>query len=511
MSEKKRLWLTIGASVAVAGGVTVLVFLDRKEIEETETNIAALDQKIESAEVEIRKTKDREDKVIVFRAVAPRELGILPQKQQIADFHAGLATALSQTGARLTKIPESAPKESELARGVFVTQNTIECEADAASFLRLVNMIENDERLASIRGFKVRAGARPKEGQKTAVHKVTLNLETFFYAPAAGAVKSVPIPGEDARLEDPKVRQEIAAFTPEKQDTYLLRPSASRRDAFVDVRKEVVVEDPAETRRRFEEEEKVVADLDHRLDEVREKVEIEKALVAGGRLFEADRMAQEVELLMNELGVRSANIASVKSVTFPDLVVRVEKARRSIDDIAGTLRDLPRELTVTASTATMTRDLVSNAFRHADFAEVNTICTQWEQFLRGKAVEAGAQPILEEIKTYRHRSKVLAEFHQRSVHVTAVVLNPVTPTQSVALVNGKVTRVGDAVDTGGQIVVHAITREGVTFTFQGENVVLTREDAAAVRRDADKGPSGPVPVGAPAATLSPRPRHAAGP
>ena len=129
LTEKSRLWLTVAASLVATGGMTAMVFSDRGDIRATEDEIVALDERIESADVEIRKTKDREDEVIVFRAVQNRELEILPKQQEIANFHANLTTFLTNAGARFTKMPENAPKESELTHGVYVTPNTIECVA----------------------------------------------------------------------------------------------------------------------------------------------------------------------------------------------------------------------------------------------------------------------------------------------------------------------------------------------------------------------------------------------
>ena len=70
------------------------------------------------------------------------------------------------------------------------------------------------------------------------------------------------IPNEEARLDDGKSRQEITSFQPERRDSYTLRPSASRRDPFVDVRREVIVEDPEAVRKRYEAEENVTIDLE---------------------------------------------------------------------------------------------------------------------------------------------------------------------------------------------------------------------------------------------------------
>ena len=477
LSEKQLLLVTIGASVAVAGGITALIFNDRTQIRETEEEIASLEQRIELADVEIRKTKDREDEVIVFREVQDRELSILPTKQRIADFHSNLTTFFTQAGARFTKLPENAPKESELTKGVYVTPNAVECEADAASLLRLFNMIENDERLVAIKGFKVKGGAKPKDADEEPTHKVGLSLETYYYAPPASAKAATAIPNLAERLEDPVIQQRIASFQPEKRDSYKLVASASRRDPFVDVRREVIVEDPEVTRKRFAAEESVVLDLEKRYDEIRERTEAEKALLLEGQLFQRDRLGQEVDGYVNELRVRVANVASVKSVTFPDLAARTDRVRVAIEEIATTRKDLPRELKVTVAVAETTRDQIATSFERGDFAEVSSVVTAWEGFVRGKAVEPAAQPVMEEIVRFRKRGKVLTDFHARGIHVTGILLNPMEPTRSVALVNGKPARVGDSLDGKAEPRVVAIAKDGVDFAFQGETIRVGREDA----------------------------------
>ena len=79
LTEKKRLLLTIGVAVALTGGLTALIFSDRSEIETLQSDIEELDTRIAAADVEIRKTREREDKVVVFRAVEARELAVLPR------------------------------------------------------------------------------------------------------------------------------------------------------------------------------------------------------------------------------------------------------------------------------------------------------------------------------------------------------------------------------------------------------------------------------------------------
>lgn len=457
LNERHRLWITIGASLALSGGVTALVLSDRADIQSAEDQIVELEERIRTADGEIRKTKEREDQVLVLRAVEQRETEVLPQRQQIGDFHANLTTFLTQAGAQFVKLPESAPKESEVVRGVYVTPNTIEFEADAAALLRFVNMIENDFRLVAIKGIKVKGGSRTKDG-KPPLHKVEVHLETYHYDPRSGARKPTPIPGEETRMEDEIIKKQIAQFQPERRDTYALRPAAGRRDPFVDVRREVVEEDPMAVKRRYEQEEVIALDLEKRLDEIREKTEMERAAHAASDLFKADRIGSEVDLLVNEVRVRLASVATVKSVTFPDLVSRVEKVRVRSEEEAARRKDLPRELEVTVGVSTQTREQIRDAFARADYADVNTLCNAWEQFVRGKRVDTAALPVCEEIKAFRQRAKTLAEFGAKGIKVTGLIVTPLAPANSVALVNGRTVKAGDALDEKGDVKVVRIER-----------------------------------------------------
>jgi hypothetical protein len=462
LSERQRLWLTIGASVLAAGGVTALTFSDRAKVREAEDEIATLDQRIAAADVEIRQTKDREDKVIVFRHVQGRELEILPQRQQIADFHATLTTFLEQAGASFSKIPENAPKESELARGIYVTPNTVEFTADARSLLGFVNLIENDPRLVAVKGLKVKGGSRkPNEPEAALQHEAEVHLETYYYDPKTDGRKPIVIPNEEDRLDDPVIKTAIAAFQPERRGSYQLKPAAGRRDPFVDVRREVIVEDPEAVRKRFEVEEGVVGELERKHDEIREKAEAEKALFAAGDLFRRDRLAQEVE-----------------------------KIRAAVEDVASGRKDLPRELTITIPVAESTRDQVRRAFETGDFTEVGDLLRHWDTFLRGKALDRSVQPVLEEIKTLGKRAKTLQDFHARPIHVTGTVHNPLKPEASIALVNGKAYRPGDAIDDRGDVKVVRILSDAVEFAYQTETIKVRLEEAS---RDKDRPGSGSQP------------------
>ena len=376
-------------------------------------------------------------------------------------------------------MPENAPKESELTRGVFVTPNTIECEADATALLRLVNLIENDPRLVAVKGLKVKGGGRSAEGGDSAVPQGGAPPRDVLLR-AAGQ--------EQGGRRDPQHRR--APRGPgDPQEGRRLPARASRlvRAPAVDVAARPLRRLPPGGRRRGSRadppcaspaEEVVVLDVEKRHDVIREKTETEKSLSGSGALFQYDRVRQELDDLVNELRVRVANVASIRSVTFPDLTVRVERVRAAARGARPGAPDPARACSRSRSPSRPRRATRSRrAFRDGNYAEVTTLSTQWEQFLRGKIVDDSAGPLNEEIRGYKLRSKRLSEFHAKGVHVTGVIVNVAQPAQSVALVNGEVRHIGEALDDKGEIRILSIARDGVEFGFQGETIRLGRADS----------------------------------
>ncbi len=146
LSERQLLCVTIGVAVLLTAGLLYLVFDDRGEIEGIEEEISSLDTRLRTAEIERRKIPARSDKVLVFRAVEPLELSVLPREQQISDFHRDLSSFLTSAGIGFQELPESSPEDSELAKGIRVTRNRMKGRGVAGAILKLINNIENDGR-----------------------------------------------------------------------------------------------------------------------------------------------------------------------------------------------------------------------------------------------------------------------------------------------------------------------------------------------------------------------------
>ncbi len=482
LSERQLLCLTIGVAALLTAGLLYLVFDDRGEIEGIEDEISALDSRLQTAEIERRKIPAREDKVLQFRAVEPLELSVLPREQQISDFHRDLSSFLTSAGIGFQELPESSPEDSELAKGIRVTRNRMKGRGVAGAILKLINNIENDGRLVAVKGFKVSGGEADRDDADAPVlHDFELELETYFYRPQRGAIRREHIPGAEERLQDPKMRAAIAAFQPERPDTYVLRPSVGRRDPLVDPRKEAETIDPAVLQDQLRKEEAIVIEMENRYREVAELLEKEKALERVGDMFRLDRIRREIDEKINDLRARLEHTAATKAVQIAELRARIDIILESLNRVRSTRA--PKEVVVTRSVAEKVMEELQKLFEEGKYNEIDALGQSWMSFLRAKQVMPEAQAVLEQIKAVRAKGKVLGEFDGMSFEISGVIVDHENPQRSLANVNGKSVRAGDAIDAKGRVKIHRVERHTVYFAYKGEIIkhVVGRKKVATKR------------------------------
>lgn len=467
LSERQRLVLTIAVSVVLTGVLLFLVFSDRTEIQENEEEISALDVRLQAAEIERRKIPGREKEVLVYRAVEKSELAVLPSEQRIADFHRNLSTFLSAADMRFQELPESSAEDSELAKGIRVTRNKLKGRGDATSILKFVNMIENDPRLVAIKGLKVKAGDVDRENPTAPVlHEVEVEFETYFYRPSKAGIHREHIPGAERRLQEPEIRAAIAAFQPERPESYVLRPSVGRRDPMVDPRRTREKVDPEERERQWLREEAVVIDLENRYRAISEKLEQEKALGVDGDLFRQDRLARQINMEINELRTRLEHTLHTKAVELPELEARVEIVVENLNRARG--RRVDQELVVTRSVAQGVLDELREHFEKSEYAAMASLGNGWTSFLRGKRVTPEAHPVLAEIKALREKATILGEFEAMTWNIRGVIVDKLRRERSLAVINGTRVREGDSMDADGDVTIEAIETGCVHFRYKGE-------------------------------------------
>ena len=471
LTERQLLILTISVSVLITGVLLYFVFSDRSEIEGINEEIAALDTRLQAAEIERRKIPGREDRVLQYRAVEEEELAVLPTEQRIADFHRNLSGFLTNADVDFRELPESSAEDSELAKGIRVTRNSIKGLGTAASILKFINMIENDPRLVAVKGFQIESGKVDRDDPEAVVkHEFEVNLEAYFYRPSKGAIAREHIPGAEERLQQPKLKAAIAAFQPERPDTYVLRPAVSRRDPLNDPRRVREVEDPEEQRRIFLSEEETVLSLEKDFREIAELEEKKKALEILGDMFRLDRARRDIAEKINALRARVEQVLHAKSITIAELQARLEAITENINRIRGTIA--PEEMVVTRAVAEVVLTDMEKLLDKGSFTEVVSLGDGWNSFLRGKERMPEAEPVIEKIAQVRVRAKSRGEFATKSFKITGVIVDEESPESSLACINGAYLRPGDALDDEGQVAIHSIQKDTVSFSYKGE--VLTR-------------------------------------
>ncbi|MFM8385360.1 MAG: hypothetical protein ACKOCB_00875 [Planctomycetia bacterium] len=476
-SEKTRLLLTIAVAALVVGAVAWLATQDLAEIRAMEAEIEGLDQRIREADTEIRKVPQREERVVVFRAVETKELEVLPSKQKIAEFYSGLSTFFQEAGVRFRELPESKPVESDLAKGIFVTRSLLKGQGEAGSILRFLNMLENDPRLVSVRGLKIDAAQEgPEDAPAAVLHDLEVTLDSYYYAPSGDGPRRVTIQGEEQRLQSPSVRKAIAEFVPERPATYTLPRGASRRDPLQDPRTpQAMATQRAGVEERARQGEAVAA-IEADLGALLQVEERGRALMAAGDLFKGDRELVQLAAGVAELSSRVQRLLQARTVTEAALLARLTEVGQRLEDLAG--RRVAGQVEITRSLAEKTLRDMQRMFDRGDHAAVTSTAQGWDEFVKGKAVAADAGEVLEQVLRLRARAVVMAEAAEIAVSITGMIVSEDQPSRSVATINGRHRKVGEAIDEAGLVVVQAIRRDAVDFAYKGEVFTRTRARAA---------------------------------
>jgi Tfp pilus assembly protein PilO len=476
LSERQRLWVTIGVAVLLVGGLTALIMMDRDEIEVLDGEIAGLDQRIRAADIEIARIPQREDDVLVYRAVEPLELAVLPTEQRIADFHQNLSTFMARAGLAFEELPESRPEPSELASGVFVTRNQIKGRGTAQEILRFLNMVENDPRLIAVKGFQVMAGQRPRSnpGEEAVPaeveHQLDVHLETYFYEPTKAGPKGITIPGAERRLQEPRLRERIASFKPEKAKTYVLASAASRRDPLVDPRERVQAAESVDLVAERQRQEDQVISLEHGWLAIEELLEQERALTEAGDVLRADHARSRIGELANDLALTTASVVSSGSVRLSDLMERITSIK---DKVGREIRQQPgRELVVTRSFAESEFARMEGLLAEARYKELLDRGNFWKGFLERREVQPAAQPVIEQVTRLLERARNLQDWSAFHFDISGAIVHASAPERSLANINGRSYRPGDRLASNEEIEVAEITTTRVWFRFRGERLAV---------------------------------------
>jgi hypothetical protein len=169
-------------------------------------------------------------------------------------------------------------------------------------------------------------------------------------------------------------------------------------------------------------------------------------------------------------------------------------------------RRLPRETTITRALSEKTLGEIQGKFARGAFGEVATLCQAWVEFMKGKQIDPDAEAANVDIAALRTRARILAETEGFAIVITGTIVHENEPTRSQATINGVLTKLGEGIDTAGEVRLVAVRRDGVDFVYRGETFTRQRHSGGASGAAPKATPKG-AKVAKPAATpkIAPQP------
>jgi Tfp pilus assembly protein PilO len=465
LTEKQLLFLTIGITVLLAGGLGFLIWSDLEEIKEEEAKTADLRRRITAAEVEIAKRPEREFQVIADREVAEREVAFLPEAEEIEDFWEVLETYARESGVRISEIAPS-NGGSRGKRGpdgpIASVPQVMSLRGTVDEFLRFINLLENYERIINVVEYSLKSGDVPDADGKVR-HAYRLALTTFTYSRRI-ADTIVVIPKYEEKRAEPEVKKWLSRIKIQEKETYTLNNAVGRRDPFVSIRKERAPTLEPTNAGDLNHQMALVDNLVQLVEALRQGLEFEEQLRQKGDLWRLQ--AQRKENRESYAVLAQAIKDLTPQITLPEPQGRFkkevlepwEKIQERFEHLADT--DPP----MTAEQVSQILKKVQLLFDERKWIKVQDEVRQFLQDSRkGEHVVAEAEPLVRELQDLLNRARVIQEFEKKKIEITAILYSEQRPQDSVAVINGKQMGEGDALDPAGTIIVLSIGPNFVIF------------------------------------------------
>ena len=231
---KNRAFLAIAGGVALTAVLGGAIYFEREHIQELELEGDGLRGQIQTAQTLVRGTPDLVKKVVIQRETDEVVKAILPNEEDINNFVRTLRTFEEQSGVRITAVkkkPLNTREKRDFDRVVY----QLTFEGSAFGLMSFVHQVESDSRFMSVPSFKLAAATRDQaDGDGNALHRVTLDVETYVYEPQQGPA------AQDIEGYERKVDQ-LGAEIDARREELVIRPyeylgQRNRRDPFVDPR-----------------------------------------------------------------------------------------------------------------------------------------------------------------------------------------------------------------------------------------------------------------------------------
>lgn len=457
---KNRAFLAIAGGVALTFALGGAIYMEREHIKDLRLEGEGLTGQIQTAQKLVQGTPDLVKKVVIQRETDEVVKEILPNEEDINNFVRTLRTFEEQSGVRITAVkkkPLNNREKKDFDRVVY----QLTFEGSAFGLLSFVHQVESDARFMSVPSFKLAAATRDQVDDKgDALHRVTLDVETYVYEPQKGPA------AQDIEGYERKVDQ-LAAEIDERTEELIIQPyeylgPRGRRDPFIDPRTPAdSLEGPLMT---IEEQMKAVASLVERVTELQ-------------GLWEDYRDTEDFQTRVQT------------GVTFEELLFSLEEDVRIVK-VEGNLKHMPAEHKFRTEVVPVVEDLRTamgeslygqgpgeRLLKEAiEVMEGHLLLGEFELALAALApLDAGLDraaedsdraPFVAEIRDLEWRARTALDFDELEVEVGGVIVGD----YSVALIDGRSVAEGEMV--APDLFVRSIQEDQVEFVFRG--VALSR-------------------------------------
>ena len=460
--EKKKKVLFIGGSLLLAAGLGTLIYFQHEGIERRRVEVAQLKKSIEEDKKILQETPDLVKRVIIQRETDGVIKEILSDEKGVNELSRTLSRFAQESGFTFTNVKEDSRANKKSKEDFERVSYTVSFEADAFQLLAFLNRVESHARFISVTALKLSAAGRNTYvADSVPRHRITLDLETYVYAPTSN-LKDVKIDQYEKKRD--LLVSEISKRAAEvRVPVYEYRGQRARRDPWIDPRVPV---DGGPTM-PIEEQIALVDGLAEKATEIAKLWEEARA---------ADNLIKTMKL-RNDLEERLALLEEeIRRVDAGGLLVFVPAMRRydkGVVEVVATVRDQMQSGDGGgggASTALL-RETFEAMDRHIQAQEYelalqahNTV----ESRLGIADQDPVKEPLVKNIRALKHLADTVLAFEAIPLDVQGVALYE--GRDPVALINGEPFTEGEML--GDELLIHAIRTDQIEFAFRG--LILAR-------------------------------------
>lgn len=461
-AEKKRQIIFGGASLLVAAGLGTLLYYQHEGIVERRAEVATLRAQIEEDKKLLQKTPELVKNVIIQREIDVVVKEILSDEKDVTDLARTLNLFSQESGFNLSSVKDGTRTTKKSKEDFERVSYTLAFDADAFQLLTFLNKIESHKRFMSVTAFKLQAASRNEYTQdKLPRHRVTLDLETYVYAPTGNA-KEVKIDGYDKKKE--LLISEISKRGSElRVPVYDYRGQRARRDPWIDPRVPV----DGGPQMPIEEQIALVDSLSEKADEIQK---------VWGEAKSAEILIQTMKLradLEEKLGLIEEEIRRVDA---GGLLVFVPALRRFDKNVVGVVRSVREQMNSggdagSGPSTALLRETSEAMERHIDIQEYELALAAFatiESRLGLADQDPLKEPLVKSIRELKHLADTVLAFEKIELQIGGVALYEERP--PVALINGQAYSEGEIL--GEELIVHNIRPDQIEFAYRG--LILAR-------------------------------------